>query len=718
MRNTLFLLVALLLSQPVWSQSNELTLSDAILKQRSTLSPESINQLKWIPGTTNFAYVNSVDEEATLFSGKAESNQRTVLTTLSKVNAALEKAELEPRTSFPRYQFVDAESFRFLYKNKVIQFFIGDGSMKILNGYNKGARNLDLHKGHNLAYTNAQNLHVSLPGQTDEAVTTESNENIRNGEATHRYEFGIGQGTFWSPSGKKLAFYRTDETMVTFYPLLKLKEQPAGYEVISYPFAGEPSHHVTLGVYDVNNGKTVFLQTDGDPEHYLTNITWTPDEKEILIAELNRDQNFFEINRYDAKTGKKLGQIFEEKHDKYVQPLHQPVFLPGSNKEFIWQSERDGFNHLHHYKMDGTYLGQLTSGKWMVTSFLGFDAKGKHAFVEGTGNEGLERHIYKVNLKKKSVQNLTEKEPGTHRAKLSKNGAYFIDSYSSVKTPRNIAVRSTKDGKSVQTLLTASNPLADLNLGETKLFQIKAADGQTNLWCRMITPAGYSDQKKYPAIVYVYNGPGVQLVQDRWLAGAPLWMHYAAQQGYVIFSIDGRGSANRGRDFEQATFRQLGTIEMDDQLEGFEYLKGLSYVDGDRIGIHGWSYGGFMTTSLMTRKPGFFKVGVGGGPVIDWSMYEVMYTERFMDTPETNPEGYENSNLMNYADQLEGKLLLIHGTSDDIVVWQNSLAYLEKCIDVGTQLDYFVYPNHPHNVRGKDRVHLMTKVLNYLMDNL
>jgi dipeptidyl-peptidase 4 len=306
---------------------------------------------------------------------------------------------------------------------------------------------------------------------------------------------------------------------------------------------------------------------------------------------------------------------------------------------------------------------------------------------------------------------------GTHSAKLSPNGNYIIDTYSSQVTPRKIWVINNKDGKVAQTLLTSKNPVADYALGEVTIFPIKADDG-TDLYTRMITPPNFDKNKKYPVVVYVYGGPHLQLVTNSWLGGANLWMQLMAQKGYIVFTLDPRGTSGRGLEFEQETFRQLGTVEIADQLRGVEYLKSLPYVDADRMGIHGWSFGGFMTTSMMLKSPDTFKVGVAGGPVIDWNYYEIMYTERYMDSPEQNPEGYKNANLLNYVKNLKGKLLMIHGTVDDVVVWQHSLAFIKKAVDEGILLDYFVYPGHPHNVIGKDRVHLMRKVTQYLDDNL
>lgn len=718
MKKYFFALIALLiLNGNAIGQDKKFTVEESVLLQ-GRLRPESVRQLDWLPGTTKFVYVKEVDDEWMLMAGEAESKSRTALASLADFNKALNDADLASMEAFPAFRLLDDHQMRFFVGQQLCKYDLQAKKVEILSVYPDNGENVDLSAAHGIAYTIDQNLYVSTPGNANIAVTKESNQDIRNGESAHRNEFGINKGTFFSEQGDQLAFYRVDETMVTNYSLYDLNNRPATVEIIKYPFAGEKSHHASVGVFDIKSGKTIFLKTTGDPEHYLTNITWSPDGKSIYLAELNRDQNHMQLNRYNASTGEFEKTLFEEHDEKYVEPKHGPMFVPGNPSQFIWQSARDGNNHLYLYNIDGNLIGQLTRGNdWMVTDIVGFDGKAKHVIIETTANFGMDRLIKSVDLKKMSIQTLTT-ESGTHKAELSSDGEYFTDDFSSINVAGQTTIRSTKNGKIVQELLNASDPLIDYEISMPILGTIKAADGQTDLSYRLFKPTQMLDGKKYPVIVYVYNGPGVQLIRNMYQAAAPLWMQYAAQKGYVVFSIDGRGSANRGKDFEQAIFRQLGDVEIADQLKGVEFLKSLPYVDAERMGVHGWSYGGFMTSNLMLRAPGTFKVGVGGGPVIDWKLYEVMYTERYMDTPEQNPSGYQKSLVTQYIKNLKGKLLLIHGTRDDVVVWQHSLDMVEKAVSAGVQLDYFVYPGHPHNVRGKDRAHLMRKVLDYMMDEL
>jgi dipeptidyl-peptidase 4 len=422
------------------------------------------------------------------------------------------------------------------------------------------------------------------------------------------------------------------------------------------------------------------------------------------------------LNEYDASTGNLIRTLFEEKHEKYVEPLNPLFFLKKQPNFFIWQSRRDGFNHLYLYNNNGSLVKQLTSGMGEVTNFYGTDAKEQFVYFTSTKESPWENHLYRVEIKTGKEQRLT-KESGTHRIFLNLQKELFIDSWSSTNIPHKIDLIKT-NGTLVRNIHTAQNPLNEYSIGEMSMVKLTANDGMTDLYGRLIKPANFDSTKKYPVVVYVYGGPHTQLVTNSWLGGARLWEYYMAQKGYVMFTLDNRGSSNRGLEFENAIHRQLGVPEVSDQQTGLNFLKSLPFVDSTRIGVHGWSYGGFMTISMMLQSDNRLKVGVAGGPVTDWSLYEVMYGERYMDTPDENPEGYSNSNLKNYVKNLKGKLLIIHGDIDATVVPQHSFGFLHECVKQGVQVDFFMYPRHEHNVRGRDRVHLMQKVTNYFDDYL
>ena len=536
------------------------------------------------------------------------------------------------------------------------------------------------------------------------------------GQSVHRNEFGIGKGTFWSPQGNLLAFYCMNESMVTPYPLVDITPRIALVDKIRYPMAGMLSHQVTVGIYNPDTQKTVYLNTGDPTNRYFTNISWAPDGKSLYLIELNRDQNHAKLCRYSSETGELMSTLIEETHPKYVEPQQPILFLPWDHTQFIYQSQKDGYNHLYLYNTDGKLIKQLTKGEWLVQNILGFNARKKEVIIASTEVSPLQSNLYKVNINTGKRTPL-DNSKGVHNGILSASGNYIIDRYSTPDTPRKIEITNTQNKKSVS-LLTAKNPYEGFIMPAIETGTIKAADGKTDLYYRLVKPADFDPNKKYPAIVYVYGGPHAQMITNGWMNDARGWDIYMANKGYIMFTLDNRGSSNRGLEFENVTFRHLGIEEGKDQVKGVDYLKSLPYIDSNRIGVHGWSFGGHMTTALMLRYPEIFKVGVAGGPVIDWKYYEIMYGERYMDTPQTNPEGYEQCDLKNLAGQLKGHLLIIHDDHDDTCVPQHTLSFMKACIDARTYPDLFIYPGHKHNVLGRDRVHLHEKITRYFEDYL
>jgi dipeptidyl-peptidase-4 len=391
-------------------------------------------------------------------------------------------------------------------------------------------------------------------------------------------------------------------------------------------------------------------------------------------------------------------------------------FLNDDGSKFIWFSQKDGFTHLYLYNARGNEIKPLTTGKITVKDIIGNDPKGLLLFYHAVSEDGMSKYIYKLDLKT-GTNTIINKLEGQHMGLVSDDGQFIIDQLSSVNIPRRYLIMDNK-GKEIGTLFNAINPIREYQTCDIKLGQINSTDNTVKLNYRMILPTAFDSTKKYPVLVYVYGGPHAQMINNSWLGNADLWLYYMAQKGHIVFTLDNRGSMNRGIDFENATFRNLGKYEMEDQLAGVNFLKKFKYVDATRMGVYGWSFGGFMSTSLMTKTPDVFKVGVAGGPVIDWRLYEIMYTERYMDMPQDNAAGYKEADLTNYAKNLKGRLMLIHGTNDNVVLWQHTLTYLKKCVDEGVLVDYFVYPGHEHNVLGPDRLHLMKKITQYFKDFL
>ena len=581
-------------------------------------------------------------------------------------------------------------------------------------------------KSRNLAFVKEHNLYVCDANGTEKQLTTDGTSDMVYGKSVHRDEFGIEKGLFWSDQGDKLAFYRMDQSMVSPYPQVDLNLDPeegsrcAKVAPDRYPMAGETSHKVTVGVYDVASGKTVYLNSGDPTDRYFTNIAWSPDSKTVYLIELDRSQKHAKLDAYNAETGQFTATLFREDNSKYFEPRTPIQFLPWDSKRFIYATRRDGYNHIYLYKLDGnsaTLERQLTKGQFEVFNVLGFNQKEKTVVFTSNESDPIGCALYAVDMKGKRTA--LGDTGGWHSAVLSDAGTTAMDSWAMPEGP--IAHRQdlvdTSTGKRL-TFMDSQDPWDNFNVPEIKTGTLKAADGVTDLYYRLILPTNFNPEEKYPAVVYVYGGPHAHNIDASRHWGARGWDIWMAQNGYVMFCLDNRGSEHRGLDFEQATFKHLGVEEMKDQLKGIDYLKSLPYVDGDRIGVHGWSFGGFMTTSLMTTYPDVFKVGVAGGPVIDWKYYEVMYGERYMETPQSNPEGYAASSCLNKADKLKGRLLIIYGGNDPVCVPQHTLSFIRACIDADTYPDLFTYPGDEHNMMGSDRVHLHKKITQYFEDFL
>jgi len=710
-KNIISVLLIVLAFNQVQSQNKLLTIQDAVLKGRTGLAPKRLQNLQFINGTDKVSYIdNNIIKVGDNSTGKTAD-----AVGLSELNAQLKKASKDTLKSVASIDWKSAEEFYFSSgKTELIYNLITKGiSVSERKPDNKALESYDAFNEETFAFTKDENLYISVKGKETQ-ITTDGSYTLVYGKSVHRDEFGIHKGTYWSPKGNYLAFYRMDQSDVDDYPIIDWTTYPAQNKNIKYPMAGKKSHYVTLGIYELATGKTLYIKSGGPRDQYYTNIAWSPNEKNIYIAMLNREQNDMWLNEYNVATGDFVKSLFEEKDEKYTEPLN-PMLFTKDGKQFIWVSRRDGYRHAYLYSADGTLVKQLTKGKWEIKDAPAFNENCTHIFFHANEQKPINQDFYSVEIKSAKITRLTTGN-GFHTAIPNKKYSYFIDNFSSCYTPREISIINSASKKSVN-ILSAENPVKDYKLGKWNLFSIKNSEG-TDLYCRMFKPVNFDSTKKYPVLVYLYNGPHSQLVTNTWMAGGELWYQYMAQKGFIVFTLDGRGTSYRGKDFEQAIFRQLGTKEMEDQLKGVDYLKSLPYVDASRIGVHGWSYGGFMTTSLMTRNPGVFKVGAAGGPVIDWSYYEIMYGERYMDTPQENKDGYDKNNLLNYVDKLKGKLLMIHGAQDNVVVWQHSVLYNKKAVDKGVQIDYYVYPGHEHNVLGKDRAHLMEKICNYFIDNL
>ena len=578
------------------------------------------------------------------------------------------------------------------------------------------------------AVTKGQSLYLIDREGNETPVAVSENSQITYGQYASRNEFGIDGGIFWAPDSSKVAFYRKDETKVTTFPLLDITTRTGSLKEIKYPMAGMDSENVQLGIYDLASAKTTYAKVDDfGYDQYLTNISWSPDATKIFIQVLDRSQKHMKLNMYCAADGSFIRTILTEDNDRYIEPQNPIWFIKGSDNLFIYRTDnRDGYRNLYLCDLDGNVC-RLTATDADV-EYIAND--GKHVWFTSAEVSPIENHLFRVSVKvPKSAatkgisavkigkpERLTKAE-GWHNIAMSPDFRYYTDSWSSLSVP-GVTDLCTSDGKVIRNLLTAEDPTLDYAYTEISLGTVKSADGKYDNYYRLIKPKDFDPAKKYPVIVYVYGGPHSQMVQNTFLGLLRRWEMHMAQRGYLVYVQDNRGTSNRGAEFEKSIHGQCGQAEMADQIEGVKMLMELPYVDKDRIGVHGWSYGGFMTISLITNYPNIFKVGVAGGPVIDWKWYEVMYGERYMDHPERNPEGYAKTSLINKAKDLKGKLLICQGAIDPVVVWEHSLSFIRECIKNNVQVDYFPYPCAEHNVMGKDRVHLHDKITMYFEDYL
>ena len=693
------------LSVTAQTERRLLSIEDVVLNR--DLTPKSY-PVRWVGASDSYATV----EQNALVAYDARTAKKRTLITIEELNTLL-------TTNFktmPAYAFEEDGSLVVTAHNQRTVIDLKTKQITSRSQIPTGGENLTRQsgKGGLYAYTKKNNLYL-FDGQKEIAVTSYDDPNIVCGQTVSRNEFGISGGIFFSPDATKLAFYRKDESRVTDFPLLDIQTRTGELKSIKYPMNGMASEHVSLGVYDIATGNTIYLNvTDFDEERYLTNITWSPDSQRIYIQVLDRAQHNVHLNSYSASTGQMLKQILTEHNDRWVEPQHPLVFLESDPTRFIYATDnRDGYWNLYLCNDEGE-VKRLTKTDASV-AYVAQDAK--HVYYTSAEVSPIDNHLFRVEIATGKQTRLTKAE-GWHTVSVSKSGRYFLDTYSSLHVPRVVELGRT-DLKPARELFRAEDPTVGYNYAPITIGTVKSADGKYDNYYRLIKPLDFDPTKKYPVILYVYGGPHSQMVQNTYLAQLRRWEMYMAQRGYVVFVMDNRGTSNRGAEFEKAINRQCGQAEMADQMEGMKWLMSHEWVDKDRIGVHGWSYGGFMTISLITNYPDVFKVGVAGGPVIDWKWYEVMYGERYMDNPQNNPEGFELTSLINKATSLKGKLLICQGAVDNVVVWQHSLSFVQECVRNNIHsIDYMPYPTAEHNVYGRDALHLYNKITNYFEDYL
>lgn len=567
------------------------------------------------------------------------------------------------------------------------------------------------------AFTKNQSLYV-IKAQGDTLCIAKGGEGIVYGESVSRNEFGINGGIFMAPDRSKVAFYRKDESRVHLFPLLDITHPNGGLNAIRYPMAGtENSEKIDLCVYDFASAQTVMMQVEGEfgDDQYLTNITWSPDSRTIYIQMLDRAQQNMHLNAYSAADGSKLGTILSEHSDTWVEPQEPLHWLKGTgDKALYYTDNRDAFWNLYLVDVKTNKVERLTAMDRDV-QYVAND--GKYVYFTAPDFHPVNNYLWRVNIKSRKIEQMT-KEEGWHSIAMNADCTQYVDVYERLDLAPVSRLYDAKSNKLIKVLRESEDPTLDYAYTEVTMGTVTSANGIDLNYYRLIKPKDFDPNKKYPLILYVYGGPHSQLVRNTFMASYRRWEMYMAQRGFVVFVMDGRGTPRHGAAYEHSIYRQCGQNEMADQMQAIAMLKDIPWIDANRIGVYGWSYGGFMSLSLATNFNDTFKVCAAGGPVIDWKWYEVMYGERYMSTPQKNPGGFAKTSLINSAKNLKANTLVIQGAIDPTVVPLNALSFIQECINNDIQVQYFTYPLGEHNMVRHDRVHLVEKVSQHFINNL
>lgn len=576
--------------------------------------------------------------------------------------------------------------------------------------------------GKKIAYAKENNLFVyDLATKQSIPVTTDGKKNsIINGitDWVYEEEFAFVKAFDWSADSKKLAYIRFDESEVPEFSMsIFQKELYPTVETFKYPKAGEKNSAVSLHIYDVNAATVKTVNLGNYNDFYIARMKWTNDANVLSAQVLNRHQDNLDLLFIDGNSGA-AKVVLNEKDKAYVDVTDNLTFL--KNNSFIWTSEKDGFNHIYWYDKNGKLKNQVTKGKWEVTSYYGFDEKTNTIFYQSVENGSVNRAIYSINLNGKNKL-LLSKNTGTNAATFSPNFEFYINTFSTANQPTTYTLNAVKTGKQLQVIednQVLASKLKDFNLPSKEFFILKTEKGnELNAW--IIKPKDFDASKKYPVFMYQYSGPGSQQVNNEWNSADDYWFMMLAQQGYIVACVDGRGTGFKGADFKKVTQKELGKYEVEDQIDAAKVIGNYPYVDKSRIGIWGWSYGGFMASNCILKGADVFKMAIAVAPVTNWRFYDSVYTERYMQTPQENASGYDENSPINHVDKLKGKFLLIHGSGDDNVHVQNSMQMMEALIQANKQFDSQIYPDKNHGIYGgKTRVQLYTKMTNFIKENL
>jgi len=710
-------------------QPNELTLEDIFTS--SKFATKTLNGVHWMKDGKHYSiYEQDSATKSTnifLFSAKEKSSKLLLNTASLKVN------ENDPTFRCTSYQWSpDEKQILFISAPPERQYlsrltpagniFLYELNTKLfrrLTNVSEPQYNVKFSPdGKSFGFVRGNNIYtIDIVTGIEHQATTDGGEHIINGRFDWVYEeeFGISDGWQWSPDGKRIAFWRLDENRVPEYTLTQWDSLYLQLIPMRYPKPGERNSIVKIGVLDVQTKATQWMDIGANDDIYIPRIHWTCDNNTLSIQRLNRAQNILELLYADVSTGA-TRVVLREEEEKWLEIHDILTFL--DDGKFVWLSERDGFRHFYLYKNDGTLINQITKGEWETDAYYGVDQKSNMLYFSSTESTPLDRQIYKIRLDGKKKMQLTSKS-GTHSARFSPTYEYFLDTFSNASTPSTISLLNN-DGELVALILDNSVPaLRDYRLGKTNFLTFTTTDG-VSLNASLLKPVDFDSTKTYAVLMFTYGGPGSQEVRNRWGKTADqLWYSLLTQKGYLIFVVDNRGTGARGKTFGQLGYRHLGKWEVNDHIEAAKYLAALPYIDKNRIGIWGWSYGGYTSSMVILNGGDYFKAAIAVAPVTDWRFYDDIYTERYMGTPQNNLDGYKESSPITYASKLKGKLLIVHGTSDDNVHFQNTANFVAALEKANKQFSTMFYPGKNHGIAGGNtRLHLYTLMTNFLLANL
>jgi len=673
---------------------------------RGELSPDSLKYLKWIKKSDDFSYIS----KNILYKHSQKSKKGREVLSLSELkNATGIKVNV-----FPKYDWITQDVF--IVKAQNILYFVNVKSKNLEKRIElpRDAMKFDIASNGNIAFVADSNLYIIDATKTIRQIT-DNRALISSGLNAYRNEFGCNKGTFWNKQGTQLAFYEKNDVDLTPYPFINYSTKPATVKWYRYPFAGGDNEIVKIGIVNMEDLEVTYLNLSKGDKYY-TGITWHPDGKSIYVNEVARDQKSATLTQYIIESGERRA-MFTEKSETYVEPEMPMMIVASRNSEFIWLSRKSGYRHLYLHDISGELLNPLTVGNWEVTDIIGFDGKYENLYFVGTAEgDYLNKYIYKANVISLRVTKLSKVE-GVHYGYVNNDG-YVLDAMSSLTVPYSLVLLNPK-GEVEFKVKESKNPLKGKNAVEVESGTYTAADGKTELPYAIIKPAGFDNSKVYPAVMYVYGGPHIQLVENRWMATRGWIMPYIlASNGYVVMVTDTRGGNWRGMEFETSVYKNLGKNETLDLKKAYDKLISNSFVDKSKIGIMGASYGGYMTLSMLCNYPDLFKAGIASYPVTDWSLYEVMYTERYMGKPLENKQGYEQGNILNKAEKLKANTLIISGGMDDVTVNQHAELFVQKCVENNIPISHFQYANGSHGIARSEYGHYLLKLHDFFEKKL